>query len=509
MDLGSRVLLGRQLGGRVAFTMEVSEAAARKMKAAIGAVQALAGCARKGGLDFALGEDFGFKTWPPELLDLQIAEISKAGVHVSGAVRLDLSGPLQVDRFPALSVQLCSAPDAMLRHAEGGGAAGGGAAETSSIGLGRASSVIDNAVASANRNWTEAQAKHYRDSHATYSEGCIATVALQPFSMVRGQPFELAFDLAMPFYGNSSARFYGPLYFAEEISRGGALVLRGSYDSEIAELGAKVFNGTYMASKGRATSGCFLHRVMQEVRVRAHLLRILPDAAPYIKDALLGASCMAGVFLHYFSHDNSTALNDDRVLEDCFAFMESSMGIGLDPSRKKAEPAPPKQPHQAPGVRVPRPLGASFKPAPRDLSGRSLYRFGPVPGASTFEGVACRWLNTEDASSHYSRGRHTPDVLSCEAACLKARECWGIHFDEPTGHCELWNRVPRAIALDAGSTCLALEPQGSAFQLPGEDAQLEGDGWLALLAGAKNHSLIEELLEGAAGWADPADGDDD
>ena len=505
MTLGSRVVFGMQLGGRVGLLMEVSESAALKMKRAIAKVQQLAGCASKGGLDFDLSQPLGFAEWPPQLVHMSIGEISKAGVHVAGTVRFELSGPLAIDLFPALSVQLCSAPDAFLRNAGKDGRVptdvGNVDVGAGRIGLGRASETINHAVAASNLNWTAAQVRQYRTSHASYAEGCIATVATQPFALQRGEPFDLSFDLAVPFYGNSTARFYGPLYFAEEISRGGALVVRGSSDREIAELGGRVFNSTYVEMRGRATSGCFVQRVMQEVRVRAHLLRLLPDAAPYIKDALLGASCMAGVFLHYFAHDNSTALNDDRVLEDCFAFMESSMAFGLDPNRQKQpSPHPPRAPAtpRQPNLRVPRPLSASFRPSVRDLSGRTLYRFAPVQSVeSATDNVACRWLNEADTTNRYFRARpHVADALACESACIKLKDCWAISFSTVSGHCELWNRVPREVAPESGSACLALVPQGSAFafvdtadgsrgDVPGAD-----DGWLELFAGAANHSLL-------------------
>jgi hypothetical protein len=507
MSLGSRVVLGRQLGGRVAFLMELSEAAALKMAKAIGTVQAVAGCSALGGLDFGLGEAFAFAQWPPELVEMQIGEVSKAGVHVSGTVQFDVRGPLEVDLFPALSIQLCSSADGALAadRAEAlpaggatGGAAGGGsevggaALGANPTGLGRASHTINRAVSFGNLNMTDAQMSEYRQSHVSDGESCIATIATQPFALVRGQPFRLSFDLAMPFYGNSSTRFYGPLYFAEEISRGGALIARGSSDHEIRELGGHVFKGTYVEQRARATSSCLLQRVTQQVELRAHLLRMLPDVAPYIKDALLGASCMAGVFLHYFSHDNSTALNDDRVLEDCFAFMESSVGIGLDPGRRHSTELKAQQ-HLA--VRTPKTLAATFKPAVRDLSGRILYRFvpirDPVLGARVLEGVACRWLNDDDASTRYFKPRtRTPTLSACESACIKLRDCWGINFAAETAHCELWNRVPRDIVPAEGYRCLALEAQGTAFAAPGDDPASDAadDGWLKLVADEANRT---------------------
>lgn len=459
MDVGTSIF-GTRFQTPLAFTAELSREAAARMRRVITRLQSFARCSVRDGLDFSANTPH-FRTWPPVLDGMEIKEVSHEGLHVAGTVQLNMSGALAHMPVPALSVQICSAPDEVLptepvddrlgdtdaalaaREEQGAG--------EDLAGLGRASGVIQRHVSSASEALNETEVQAYVSSHSAKFEGCLGTIAMQPFTVSNEEPFAFSFDLAMPFYGNSSERFYGPLHFAEELSRGGAFIARGSTDAEIGLLAGRTFSDTYF-QQGRATSACLLQRLLQGVSFRAHLLRMLPSAGPYIKDALLGASCMAGVFLHYFSHDNTTQLNDDRVLEDCFAFFEGTVGLGLDPAR------PSKQRR----ARPPKPIEVTFRPAPRDATGRLLYHFTQA-NASAVES-ACRWLHGTDDSNHYHRARGKLDgITACEELCLSKPDCWGLEFEMATGHCELWNRQPRATVAEEGFRCLVLEPEGTAF----------------------------------------------
>jgi len=301
---------------------------------------------------------------------------------------------------------------------------------------------------------------------------------------------------------DSGGDMLGPLHFAELLSRGHPVVVRGSSDEEALHaartLGSGHTDGAAHAAAMRALtdlqgqlespvagSACLLQRLLQRIKLTLPLSALLPPRAlSYVRDAAAGSACLVGVALAYSLNETSapgaatrSALDDGLVMQDCVLFVANLVG---DTTGAADDDTPADTLGDA-AIRLQSGAGVGFL-------------FSPVRAATRGQADgwgACRGSDVNDTSSSYFHSIRLGRVRTveagqraCELACLTRVSCAAIEYlppaeassgrrDEP--RCELWEQTPHALAAPtvdaAGRTprCYRLElasPMGVGVGVP-------------------------------------------
>lgn len=472
---------------RVESALHLNADARARMHSMIYRARSLGGCAARGeGLEFHADP---LRVSTARWEGLRVPELSARRTRADAGVGLSLSGPV-IARVPPLSVRVCAQAAAEDADEPSGGAVGGELGPVRSQSLGYA---LANA--------------------STPTSACAGTASSLPFTVGGGAASMVELSAVVAYglgaLGDSGAPppdeerptgagedMLAPLHFAELVSRGGALVVRGSTDGEALRaartLGSKHTGPAAEAAAKRALaqlqgeaespvagSRCLLQRLLQRVQLALPLSTLLPEGArAYVRDAAAGSACLVGVALSYSLNETSapgaatrSALDNELVMQDCVLFVAHLVG-----DTTGADSESPQATLGDAAVRVSGGDRARFVFAP-------LVRGGApsglsVVGSATMGG--CRGQDANDTSSAYFRSVRLGRLRSaqhglrrCERACLALASCAAIEYTPPAdpasgrydaARCELWERMPRALAPPvadgAGRTplCLRVEP---------------------------------------------------
>ncbi|KAG8468609.1 hypothetical protein KFE25_013692 [Diacronema lutheri] len=484
VGVGARVpLLGPvalPVGVRVDRSLKLDAQARLKMHDAVASLRRRARCAG-GGETLQVRALEGFSIGDVVFEGFKVPELSAERTRADVSVALRVNGSIHV-RVPPLALRVCARDD----DGDDDGDDDDGALSTL------------RSMPSFNRALANTSAP---------TSGCIGTLSTQPFTLGNGEPTIIGASGVVTYgYGagdgdgpsarererarsHAAARpaerahrrggaadaasaelsdMLSPLHFAELVSRGRSVRVRGASDAEALEAARRLGDestddaaheaarGALRSVQGRedapvAGSRCLLQRVLQAVSLEIPLRRLLPPAVhAIVKDAAAAGSCLIGVSMAYgINRTEQSAvdaqLDSGLIMQDCVLFLShvvedsNAMNAGAGGA---AAGVPQTQEDE---------MRAALGDAAERLA-RGAVRFDEVPPRAPDEGAggACRVAHGVTHAPGTWRPRRVPSLVACELACLAEPGCAAVDYEgdsvpDGAGKCSLWTRAPLSV----------------------------------------------------------------